>query len=67
MSPQQEIVSAQAPITERIAQQQPRPQQDAQAERAKATFNVAKLATYVNDGSDNIEKRCALVPRGFAL
>lgn len=59
MAPQQEIVGAQAPVTERIAQQQPRPQQDAQAERAKATFDVTKLAAYVNDGSKNIEKRYA--------
>lgn len=43
-----------------VEQRSPRPTADAATERAKASFSVEKMAMYVNSGSENIQKRCAV-------
>jgi hypothetical protein len=53
-----EIERLQGTISQRIIADQPNPRRDAQTERMKATFDVNKMAAYVNDGIANIEKRC---------
>jgi uncharacterized membrane protein len=56
-----EIKHLQAEVSRRIEEHQPNPRKDAQTERMKATFDTTKMASYVNDGVTNIEKRCGLI------
>jgi hypothetical protein len=53
-----EIEQLQATVSRRMIADQPNPRRDAHLERMKATFDIKKMATYVNDGFANIEKRC---------
>lgn len=52
-----EIVDAQKPVSEAVQATVSNPVQDAAHERGKATFNVQRLAEYINDGNENIMKR----------
>lgn len=54
-----DIRKTQALVTDVIRSQQNSPVEDARAERAKATFDVAKLSVYINESQENIDRRRA--------
>lgn len=56
---QMDIRKTQALVTDVIRSQQNSPVEDARAERAKATFDVAKLSVYINESQENIDRRRA--------
>jgi Acyl-CoA dehydrogenase, middle domain/Acyl-coenzyme A oxidase N-terminal len=61
----QNILDLQRPVTERMGKNVIRPQDDAAMERAKASFDVHILAAYVNNGQENIQKRCSRLPHAL--
>lgn len=57
-----DIQDAQSSVTDVIRSQQNNPVEDARLERARATFDVAKLSVYINESQENIDRRFNLVP-----
>jgi hypothetical protein len=47
----------QEPSSRLIAQHHVEPSDDIKAERARATFDVSDLMSYLNDGADKVQRR----------
>ena len=52
-----DVRELQQPVSRVIQATEHRPCEDAAKERAKATFDVRRLAEHINDGAENITKK----------